>query len=312
LFEKWYLANLNDIMTRRGVTKSKLADLLGVEVSTISLKMGVRYGSFTDTQKEMVARFLDCEDKKEWLFEPFKVEPIKWKVLTNSYNDETNLCLLLTTEILTANVPFHIKQGDRSIGAKTIYQNNYKYSTIRAYLNGKYENTDNQTDYTTQNYRNNGFLQTAFPSSVISNINNTLVNNGRESAGYSENSDDEDSDCILPFICDNTTDKIFLLSTSEVGNSGYGFTDEDAKIRFITDYAKANFAYQNPKEFENKQHAGNWWLRSPCCCNYSGDGKYIGETNIANCIEYHRIFHHTHESNIGIVPALTISLPESF
>ena len=45
----------------------------------------------------------------------------------------------------------------------------YKYSTIRAYLNGKYEAGDTQTDV----YTNKGFLQTAFTSQAQSLIADT-------------------------------------------------------------------------------------------------------------------------------------------
>lgn len=86
----------------------------------------------------------------------FKVEPIKWKVLTTDYNS-TGKALLLADDILTT-VPYYVSTSSRTINSATVYANNYKYSTIRAYLNGSYESGDSQT----KTYENKGFLQTAF------------------------------------------------------------------------------------------------------------------------------------------------------
>ena len=66
----------------------------------------------------------------------FKVEPIIWRVLTESYNS-TGKALLLAENILTGGICYYVGWNTRTItGAGTIYPNNYKYSTIRAWLNG--------------------------------------------------------------------------------------------------------------------------------------------------------------------------------
>ena len=66
----------------------------------------------------------------------FRVEPIVWAVIDDDYN-ETEKALLCPWFGLTTNVPFHVAGEERSLGDATIYPNNYKYSNIRSYLNGK-------------------------------------------------------------------------------------------------------------------------------------------------------------------------------
>ena len=186
----------------------------------------------------------------------FKVEPIKWKVITDSYSGK---CLLLAEDILTANVPYYVEEPPfRTIADKPVYANNYKYSTIRAYLNGKYESDDTQSKTA---YENKGFLQTAFTSTAQLLIADTRVSNLASDAGDSGNNI-YGANC---YACADTTDKIFLLSEREVTREKYGFAaydsygQENARIRVTTDYAKANYAFQS----STAGYGGYWWLRSP-------------------------------------------------
>ncbi|MCI6014051.1 MAG: DUF6273 domain-containing protein, partial [Coprobacillus sp.] len=68
----------------------------------------------------------------------------------------------------------------------------------------------------------------------------------------------------------NVTDKVFLLSKDEIKNTSYGFNSEDDRFKKVTDYAKANFAY----EYEDNNN-GFYWLRTPyssgvCSVWYNG------------------------------------------
>ena len=223
----------------------------------------------------------------------FKVEPIKWKVITDSYSGK---CLLLAEEILTANVPYYVSYSRRTIAGKTVYANNYKYSTIRAYLNGKYESDDEQSKTA---YENKGFLQTAFTAEAQNLIAVTTVDNSAAST--------TDSDYKLPdaakCACADTEDKIFLLSLKEATSYGFpvysnGSNASNARIRKPTDYAMANHAYQN----DTAGYGGNWWLRSPY---KSGD--------IAYNVRYDGVPHDNYyidrvDNTYGVVPALSISL----
>ena len=227
----------------------------------------------------------------------FKVEPIKWRVLTDNYSGKK---LLLAEEILTASEPYYEYKDfwyTRTVGSDTdIYPNNYKYSQIRAYLNGLdyyYDlfstDTIKSTDYTGK-----GFLQTAFTQDAQALIAETVVDNSPETTGHSE------STYAADYACENTTDKIFLLSESEVINSDYGFAAYDSygkgntRIRFPTDYAKANYAYQG-----STGYGGRWWLRSPSTSYYHAEGvKYTGQVVCGGRVK---------DTYLGVVPALSIS-----
>ena len=224
----------------------------------------------------------------------FKVEPIKWKVITDSYSGK---CLLLAEEILTANVPYYVSHYSRTIAGETVYANNYKYSTIRAYLNGKYESNDTQSKTA---YENKGFLQTAFTAEAQNLIAVTTVDNSAASTTDSGYKLPDAAKCA----CADTEDKIFLLSLKEA--TSYGFpvysnasNASNARIRKPTDYAMANYAYQD----STAGYGGNWWLRSPY---KSGD--------IAYNVRYDGVPHDNYyidrvNNKYGVVPALSISLP---
>lgn len=193
---------------------------------------GTRYKYSDGTQ----AKESDAES-----YRYFKVEPVKWKVITDSYSGK---CLLLAEDILTANVPYYVSTSSRTIAGETVYANNYKYSTIRAYLNGKYESNDTQSKSA---YENKGFLQTAFTAGAQNLIAVTTVDNSAASTTDSDNNVTEATD----YACEDTEDKIFLLSIKEA--TSYGFREYDTfggdRIRKPTDYAKANHAEDSNNDY---------------------------------------------------------------
>lgn len=146
----------------------------------------------------------------------FKVEPIKWVILSEADGVATLLC-------------------DSAIAAMQCDadSNVYKDSDIRSWLGNK-------------------FFNSAFSATQKPLIEETTVDNSADSTGISSN----------PYACENTKEKVFLLSYKESLNSAYGFNTANTnadKVRQkqATDYAKATGAYAS----EN----GNamWWLRSP-------------------------------------------------
>ena len=225
----------------------------------------------------------------------FKVEPIKWRVLTDNYSGKK---LLLAENILTANVPYNDGTSTRTIEGETVYANNYKHSQIRAYLNGLdyYYGTSSTETTKKTDYTGKGFLQTAFTQDAQALIAETDVDNSKETTGYSE------STYAADYACENTTDKIFLLSESEVINSGYGFDayisygKGNARIRFPTDYAKANCADASSTD----GCGGYWWLRSPIY-NDSSLVRVVSYNGYASRVK------NVYYSYYGVVPALSIS-----
>ena len=97
-----------------------------------------------------------------------------------------------------------------------IYRNNYQYSDIRTWLN-------------------NDFLEQAFyyDPSLIQTVN---VDNSAKSTG----------DSINPYACEDTQDKVYLLSYKDVNNKEYGFPDYASRIAYDAD-----------------GNAQDYWLRSP-------------------------------------------------
>ena len=115
----------------------------------------------------------------------------------------------------------------------------------------------------------------------------TTVDNSAESTGYSSNS----------YACENTEDKIFLLSYQDVINANYGFLSDNTRQKKTTDYAQAHGAYTNT----SNSYAGNgmWWLRSP-------SAKWL-EVLIVDS-NGSSFSYYTDFTFVGVVPALQIRL----
>ena len=194
----------------------------------------------------------------------FKVEPIKWRYL-NYIQDKG--CFILAENILTANIPFNFTYNSREVNNTTIQANNYQYSTIRAWLNGKTEDGDTGN----MTYQNNGFLQKAFTTTAQIKIKETTV------AG--------------------TPEKIFLLSNNGINYSNYGFDKAKPRIRKPTDYAIANEAYKSIYSSEG----GFWWLRDAYSDVYSDSALYVSRQGSATTDNYNKV-----TNALGIVPALYV------
>ena len=155
----------------------------------------------------------------------FKVEPIKWRVLTDNYSGKR---LLLAESILV----------NHWYAASS---NNYAKSAIRAYLNDTFWNT-------------------AFTASAKSKIDEeTTIDNSATSTNPNSNPRMWYGGTNT-YACENTKDKIFLLSEKEATTAEYGFAQYSSygagntRIRMTTDFAKASGAYQN-----TNAGYGGWW-----------------------------------------------------
>lgn len=191
----------------------------------------------------------------------YKVEPIKWRLLDTSYDHDGNAatagkCLLLAENILITK-SFGLASGN----------NKYKESLVRTYL------TDE-------------FYQTAFTNDAQNKILTSFVDNSLTSTGDSSN----------PWLCDNTDDKIFILSRVDVKNSNY-FSGDSARQKKRTDFANAN----SPAPSGEK----TWWTRTPT--NESASWAYrvvrlvLGSGGISE--QGWQTYEH---DDVGVAPALCI------
>ena len=225
----------------------------------------------------------------------FKVEPIKWKILSESNGE----AILLAEDVLTANITFYTSESNRKVNGKTIYANNYEYSTIRAWLNGYNGLGYSVADFSSfmaGDYQNNGFLNQAFTKTEQSLILKTTLDNSASTTGDASNK----------YVCNDTNDKVWLLSYKEALNANYGFKTlasnyDTAKRKKPTDYARANHAlYYGSGEY---LYNGQWFLRSSN--PYGGD--YVRTVFQYGTIDDPYV-NYTH---IGVAPALKLNLNSS-
>ncbi|MBO4284224.1 MAG: InlB B-repeat-containing protein [Clostridia bacterium] len=208
----------------------------------------------------------------------FKVEPIKWRILSES----DGVALILCDSIIDNHV-YNNSTSTRTINGQTVYPNNYKESDIRAWLNGQ-------------------FYETAFSELQRKLILTTTMDNSARSTNPN-NDATWSNNGTNTYACANTQDKVFLLSVQEVTNSAYGFNtsysyDDTARRKVTSDYNRATGAYMNT----SADYFGNawWWLRSPI---------YYGSSNARDVDpEGHAGNHCSVSSYIGVVPALRIQL----
>ncbi|MCR5386889.1 MAG: DUF6273 domain-containing protein [Treponema sp.] len=230
----------------------------------------------------------------------YKVEPIKWRVLTTDYNG-TGKKLLLAEDILI-NCKYFDYIENRTDGSVTVYPNNYEYSRIRAYLNGLSYQKNSSTLIT--KHLDKGFLQTAFTTEEQAAIaKTTVVNNAR-----STNPDGDDYATLWNggynrFASDSATnDKIFLLSEQEVTKADYGFDvynasgTDSSRIRKPTHFAATRVSYSTSSGYEGN---GFWLLRSPTQDN-SLNARSVYVDGSADFNYYADI------EDAGVVPALCL------
>ncbi len=199
----------------------------------------------------------------------FKVEPIVWEVK----NDGT-----LVSNMVLDCLHYNYSSTDRILQSTIIYSNNYKYSTIRAFLNG-YDGSE----YEVENYTNKGFIDLAFTEEEQTKIHETIVDNSVKSTGQIQNQ----------YVCEDTNDKLFLLSYEELNEQENGYKTDTDRIRKGTDYAIANGlgVIGNNHSF--------YWTRSP----------YSGYSNSAYQVDYDGYVlssYHVYSDNYGVLPALKI------
>lgn len=206
----------------------------------------------------------------------FKYEPIKWRVLNVNGTD----AFLLADKGLDDQV---YNTGRAEVTWET--------STIRSWLNG-YGTSGNAygTDYSSKN-----FIGTAFSNSEQSAIKTTSVINN-DNINYGTDGGN------------NTNDKVFLLSESEV------YTDSAKPYGFDSDYSKYDAARRSKSStyaktmgtWSSTDYRGNcdWWLRSP-------GSKPDFATDVRSGGVVGRYGYNLDYYNIAIRPALHLNLSSS-
>lgn len=269
-----------------------------------------KFGDYPQSSKDYSVKLSDKSFYNNWLLGSdgyfygagslksndncYKIEPIKWRLLDRNYGGKK---LLLAENVLDGLVWLKKSHRVRTINDQKINMNNYKYSTVRAFLNGKHE-SDDIDDH---GYDNNGFLQNAFTETARSKICNTLVDNSEKSTQAASSNESVTN----PYACDNTTDNIFVLSVQEITNSAYGFNIsltnwDQSRKRTHTAFAKTKLASGHEEE-----GYANWWLRSPSKDRHVYLSKIWGSVSEDKC-DHNENYGDT-GGYAGIVPALCVS-----
>ena len=262
----------------------------------------------------------------------FKMEPLKWRILTEDYNDTGNALIVCDTIVDMVNYRTNYKNSNGHYYAtdedKTIltdetatvgqgvdsnhrvYANNYEYSEIREYLN-------------------NTFYNTAFNAEEKALIVTTTVDNSLESIFGSYTTESGYTEDTFNYECRDTEDNVFLLSLSDVNNTAYGFKDsysdiiggsmtpnmfDTARYFYTSDYSKAMGAETITQEMFDAQMGGMQelfgegiigsgmaWLRSPGGYNYGRNAFFV---SIGGYCDYNDVDYDA----FGVVPALQIKL----
>lgn len=202
----------------------------------------------------------------------FAWEPLNWVVL----EEEKGKAFLHCNSIIDAQ-EYYYGENSRTLNGKKIYANNYAESSVRKWLNAT-------------------FYEMAFTAEEQKYIRETQVNNGEKSTNLSENSTYWNGG-VNKYACENTRDRIFLLSKAEVTNPSYGLSGT-ALNRKTSDYAKAQGCYFD-RLTGTVNYASIWWLRSP----------FYGQESTAQNINYYGDSNYNvRYTECGIVPALWIML----
>ncbi|MBO7613756.1 MAG: hypothetical protein J6Y30_09805 [Treponema sp.] len=248
-----------EIVTFGEFPQSRKRDDVRIVSSNPEIKNGLNY--YRGDDDERYVKFGN---------EFYKVEPIRWRILTGRY-DYSERKLLLAESILSG-CEYYPYAGERVISSNIVGKSNYEHSKIRAYLNGlsyqKRENlsADQQEDDT---FLGKGFYQQAFSDYEKMHIVTKEVQGCRNS--------------------------VFLLSLDDATEEDYGFApagNEDVhRIRRPTDYAAAMGITLSIFE----ERGCNWFLSNP----RDSMGAY-GIDDCGKVSDEHLVF------PLGVVPAVYV------
>ena len=284
------------------------------------------------SDSESYADFKDGTSIKKGTEYYFKMEKLKWRILTENYEGSGNALIVCDTIVdmvnyqsnyVSQNGYYYATDEDGTIltdptatvgqgvdSNHQVYANNYEHSEIREYLNGT-------------------FYDTAFNDEEKSYIVTTRVDNSLESIYGSYTADSGYTEDTFNYECRDTQDNVFLLSLSDVNNTKYGFKDsyeaiigsnwstldfDTTRAFYTSDFSRAMGAATVTEALSEQLTqmgvseedlplylgSGAGWLRSPNDNSYGRDAfvveyGYYDNNNVF--IDYY-----------GAVPALQIQL----
>ena len=170
----------------------------------------------------------------------FKVEPIKWRILSGDKNSEY---LDVLCESIIVNRPY---DGD---------SNKYAHSDVREWLNDEFYNT--------------AFTEIQKQYIIKKEVDNSLV-----STGYAANiyvSDNTNDKIYLPSYATVTNTAYKFMNANDAADPN--------RAKAVTDYARAKGAWTNMSEVDGNIGNGIWMLRSPAdsASNFIREGYFNGE-----------------------------------
>ena len=230
----------------------------------------------------------------------FKVEPIKWRILTTSGNSAYIMSdIALDAFWLEPNRreagfykgEYGVFRGTKESDVDGTYANNWEYCFLRRWLNETFYNevfNDLQKEIIKTTHLDN--------SARSSNPNNDPKYYGyKENAGKNKYADQ----------CKDTDDKIFLLSLRDITTTAYGFNEDvrakdPARNLLATDFAKFRGA---PMDIYEEKYV-TWYTRSPTLgSGNSGYSTFVLDRHAKGAIDSIQLI-----PDGGVVPALWITL----
>ena len=233
----------------------------------------------------------------------FKVEPIKWRILTTSNNS----AYIMSDIALDAfwlepnrgetgfyNGEYGIFRKDQNGNMDGTYANNWEYCFLRGWLNETFYNE-------------------VFNDLQKEIIQTTRLDNSARSCNPDEyptyypdtyNSQNKPGENKYAAQCKDTDDKIFLLSLRDITTTAYGFNkdvkaEDPARNLLATDFAKFRGA---PMDIYEKKYV-TWYTRSPTLGGNNGYANFVLDRHQKGAIKSTSLV-----PDGGVVPALWITL----
>ena len=229
----------------------------------------------------------------------FKVEPIKWRILTTSNNS----AYLMSDVALDAfwlepnryqgfyNEEYGVFRTDQNGNMDGTYANNWEYCFLRRWLNETFYNE-------VFNDLQKKIIQT---TQLDNSARSSNPNDYPTYYGYGENAGKNK----YADQCKDTNDKIFLLSLRDITTTAYGFNKDvlakdPARNLQASDYAKFRGA---PMDIYEEKYV-TWYTRSPSPANGNqGYATFVLDRHAKGAIDSTSLV-----PDGGVVPALWITL----